>query len=392
MFKITLTGKPNVGKSSLFNLLLKKNQAVVAAESGVTRDTLCRVVQMGRCQVELTDCGGLGESFDVLKEKVQQKAWQAVQNADLAVLVADAHLLNEEDRMLIKIFQKKKIPFLVCVNKVDREADAPLASEIFKYGVRDPVFISCKYKKNISILRSRLITHCTRLKPSTVPRSRNLWTKTPALKVAVLGRPNSGKSTLVNLLLKKERVIISELPGTTRDSIEDFFMYKKKCIQIVDTAGLRRRKRKKGLLENLSIPKSIAAIQQSDIVVLLIEATETIAEQDKKIASVAVHRNKPLILLISKWDLQKEQHWTDYASRIRFLFPHLGHVPLLNISCKTKKNISKFLDLLLQIHSSSLFKASTAELNKVLQAAIKKNPPQRGSLKFYTDCSWPVRP
>lgn len=461
MLKIVIAGRPNAGKSTLFNILASREHTIVSPIAGVTRDAIEKVVRVDEnISVALVDCGGIGESEDLLHQFTAKRAWNAVQEADAILFLFDIRGVTSEDGALYRKLHSLKKEMVVVANKADKASDELLIGDVMKLGIPEPILLSCETKKNVSVLRQVLANFVKKNsdiesvqnaadetdddefyddedeeefieedetdgldgdeeieseqydesdedfseptdfqvdQSNTKSFSRNRPIpfdvladnegKKPLFNLTISGKPNAGKSSLLNRLLKKDRSMVSDHAGTTRDSVVDFLDWKGHYIRITDTAGLRKKNVEKDTIESFSVSKAIGAIRSADIVVLLLDGAseEPISEQDKKIASVAVHNNKAFVVVVNKWDLVKDISWSDYQKNIRNKFPHIEHVKILNVSCQTGQNISKLMDTIVFVWENYNLKFPTPAINDVLQDAIRSKAPRqsnKGNLKL----------
>ncbi len=414
MKHVVLIGRPNVGKSSLFNRMVGRDEAIVSAEAHSTRDVRYGFVRGKESIYRISDLGGIGSmpggspELLELSALAMAKAWNEAKEADLAIFVLDVHDIHPEDLDLLERLRKENIFFIAVANKTDLAANEHLLSDFYKVGLTEILPVSCKNSRNLDKLHSKIAEHLRGSKSSAPkpvaaegkqqPEGEEI--KTPATPevvwedprgkpdaiLAILGRPNAGKSSLLNAFLRRDRALVSPIAGTTRDTVSEDLLIRGSRIRILDTAGLRRKSSEKGLVEEASVDKTLHAIRGSNGVILVIDATEGLAEQDKKIASVAVHHQKSLILVINKWDLIEDKSWKDYEDRVRYLFPHIHHVPILPVSVKTGKNVRKILETMVTLMGNRGRHLSTPEFNRVLEKLVRERPPavtSMGNLKVF---------
>jgi len=380
MRRVILLGKPNAGKSTLFNVLTGRNQAIISPAAGTTRDVNYMSVRCGTCVFQLADLPGIGESTDVLKQMAGSKAKEELPTADLCILLFDIAGIDSDDRSLIDLSRRSSFPVIYCINKADTPGPENDITDFFRLGIQNPVVISCKTMRGIAELRSRI---CREIQPDAQAQTGS--SASPAIRLAIIGRPNAGKSSLLNRLTGKDRALVSDIPGTTRDAVIDTCTFGEKLIRITDTAGIRRKSREKDKIESYSIGKAISAVTSNDVSILLIDAGEGLTEQDKKITSIAVTRGKGIVIAVNKWDLIKDIKWADYMDRMRFLFPHVK-VPIIAVSCKTGKNIRSVLESVCKVAAGQKHSFGTPEINKIFRDALRKTPPKRAGgrpLKIY---------
>lgn len=392
MFRVILLGKPNVGKSSLFNILTRKKTAIVASERNVTRDVITGVVKHRDLSYTLLDVGGLteekGDFLDIVKDKIRKTLMQV----DFALVVFDVNVIDREDQQVMENIRRKGVPHLVLANKCDSNKKKMYLGDVYALGCKEVFSFSCKEMSNINDLRETIYEKLQGLKNTSIEKKSNPRMRketSSAFKLGLIGKPNVGKSSLMNLLLGRDRSIISSKPGTTRDSISEIFEHDNFTIEIIDTAGIRRKSREKELVEEYAVKKSLGIISFCDVILLMIDATEGLSSQDKKIAGVINTRNKALVIAINKWDLMRES-WKDYEKNFRFDFPQVAHVPIIPISCQTtstkKQNIKKLLEEVHKVWRYQNMEWPTSELNKLLKQIEYEAPPKhygQGMLKMY---------
>ena len=382
-YKVLLYGKPNVGKSTLFNLISKKEDAIVADYVGLTRDTKYSYISNSKGTKNsflLADIAGdekkiTANSF--INEQLKKRINKEIDECNLILFLVDSSQFDKEDELLIQKIRKKNVPIFFCCNKVDfyREYQTELA-HFYQYGGEEIFFLSCKKKNGIDELKKKIFTFIDNLQQKNIPiNNKTVIRKKIDFTISILGKPNAGKSSFVNQLLKRDRCIVSDAAGTTRDNVVDYFFLKDKVVKIIDTAGLRKRNKKKDVAESYSNQKVIHSVNKSDLVILMIDAEEQISEQDKKIADIVVNRHKALMILVNKWD-KINQKWHEYLDRLLFLFPHVRHCYILPISCRTGKNKKNVLSHLYKTLCSCHEKIETKIINEMLEQAVKEQPPR----------------
>ena len=384
--KIALYGKPNVGKSSLFNLLTNKLDAIVANQPGLTRDSKYGLIFSAdkSQQAILTDLAGVSDNNLFFDKITKEKVVFELEDTDLILFILDDQI-DKDDEKLLKNLRSINKPIILCINKTDDEAGEHAQMEkIYKMGISNLLFISCKNKTNISKLK-QLIFKEIKKSPTLLKKDIEICREYDAT-ISLIGKPNVGKSTFLNKLLDKNRAIVSSEEGTTRDIVIDYFNLKDKKIKIIDTAGIKRKRTKLDIVENFSLQKSIHAINQSDICILLIDAQEEISNQDKKISAIVKNKHKPLIIIANKWDLVEEKHWEKYKDKLLFLFSHAKNFHILPLSCKTGKNFKNILSHINKIINDLKVEFKTNELNDFIKTlTFKKQPPRKNNhfMKIY---------
>lgn len=374
---IAIVGRPNIGKSALFNRIVGRRVSIVHEECGVTRDRVVCEAEWNGQYFDVIDTGGLGtmdsgSAHDIIMDSTHKQVAVAIEDAAAIIFVVDITTGRVPmDEEVARLLHRADRPVFIAANKADTPARDEQAPEFGKLGF--PVFpVSALHNRGIDLL---LQTAVTKL-PEAPPREKH----TP-LRVAVVGRPNSGKSSYINRLLNSERVIVSEIPGTTRDSIEIPFAIGSgphaKHYLLIDTAGVNRRNRRSGAVEHYSNLRAEESVENADVVVLLMDATEGPKLQDKKLAAKIIEAQKGCILAVNKWDIAEDEAVTQtkYEPALRKEMPFLDFAPLLFISAKSGYNIRRSVDMIDYIADQVQLKLSTGVLNRILQDAVQKNPP-----------------
>lgn len=368
---VAIVGRPNVGKSSLFNWLAGRRIAIVDPTAGVTRDRVATLVDIGARTVELTDTGGIGiEDVDRLTAQVEQQIQAGIELADVLLFVVDARdglvPLDEDIAQRLRATSK---PVLLVANKCDVPAIESNAAEFFRLGFGKLIYVSAQQNRGKPELLKNI---ADRLPPPSADEGQQ---KEVALKLAIVGRRNTGKSTFINCLAESERVIVSEVPGTTRDSIDVRFERDGKVYLAIDTAGVRRKKSLANDIEFYSLHRAERSIRRADVVLLFLDAPESISKVDKQLAEYILEQHKPAIFVVNKWDLMRPMPTGKMADYIRKTFPSLDHVPIAFITAKSGKNVQAVLNLAQSLHKQASARVTTGDLNRVLRQAIEANPP-----------------
>ncbi|EQB63601.1 MAG: GTP-binding protein EngA [candidate division Zixibacteria bacterium RBG-1] len=368
---ITIIGRPNVGKSTLFNRIIKKRKAVVSHVPGVTRDRNYHLTKWNRKSFYLVDTGGLvPQTEDLILKQVKAQAEIAISEADLILFMVDnqvgAQAVDLEIAKKLKKIQKKVI---LVVNKVDNPSQSNEIHVLNKLGLGEPFPVSAVSGDNVADLLDEIVSH--------LPEEEEIAEIEEGIQVAVLGRPNVGKSSFVNVLLGEEKLIVSEIPGTTRDSIDTQLEHEGQIFTLIDTAGLRRKAKILNELEYFTSLRSLRSIQRCDVALLLIEGPEGLLNQDIKIANEIIEAGKGLAILVNKWDLVEKESLTAevYTETIYRKVPNLNFVPVLYVSAKTQKRVIKSLALITEIYQERKKRIETNQLNKILGREIEKQPP-----------------
>lgn len=369
--QVAIVGRPNVGKSSLFNWLSGKRLAIVDDRPGVTRDRVTYLIEHEDRYFELVDTGGMGfKDEDNLTDDVERQIELALDSAELVMFVVDTRAgLTPHDREVADRLREIETPVMLVANKTDADALDNLANEFFQLGLGQPVLVSAQENRG----KYELLDELAQRLP---PANREQPPVDPDMKVAIVGRRNVGKSTFVNTLTQQERMIVSEVPGTTRDSVDVRFELDGRAFIAIDTPGLRRRKSVTTDIDFYSMHRAQRSIRRADLVFLFFDCSQPVSNVDKQLADYIIEQYKPCIFVVNKWDLYAgEVDLDEWAKYLRDEFPAMTYVPIAFITGQSGKNIKKLIN-----HGQMLFKqaqerVSTGELNRVLQAAIAKNSP-----------------
>ena len=379
MVTVCIVGRPNVGKSTLFNRLLGRRVAITAPTAGVTRDAVHETVTRDGRTFSLVDTGGLGESPDELAREVFERSRRTLARADVVVFVTDVTDLVPEDRELAALVRRADRPTLLAVNKVDSEARVAALAEHWSLGFEHLVAVSAAHGRGIDELWERL---ATLLGGVAAPRDRN--GSDCVVTLAIVGRPNSGKSSLLNRLIGDDRALVSDRAGTTRDTVRARFSRRGVVYEVVDTAGLRRARRVRDAVEFYSVTRAIEAIERSELALLLIDATRGMEDQDKKIATEIADRGRGVVVGLNKWDLMQgpANQLEAVVDRIRFLFPVFSHVPVLPLSAHTGEGIDRLLTMLAAVRGELYRRVDTGPLNQALERWVARTPPPSGKKPY----------
>lgn len=367
---VAIVGRMNVGKSTLFNRLSTSVKSLTLDYAGVTRDIMRDTIQWNERTFELVDTGGISikKAKDIITEKVRQQALDIVAKADIILLVIDGSVgLTKEDDEVATYIRKQNKQVILVVNKSDKKSAKDHGQEAYGLGFKNLVFLSAEHGKGISELLELIIDFL----PAKEKKEEDT-----SYRVMLLGRPNVGKSSLMNALLNYERSIVADVPGTTREAITESIKFYKEHIAITDTPGIRRKKTIKTELEGMMVHSAFDALKESHIILLLLDATEGgFVDQDLKLAFYAFsEQNKSLIILINKWDLATEEHKKAIESNFD-LYEHLiRKVPVLKISCKDGKNIGQILPLINKVWEDTNYEWKPGELNALFLPELVKRP------------------
>jgi len=381
---IALVGRPNVGKSTLFNRLTKSRKAIVDPTPGVTRDRHYETVTWDNRSFVLIDTGGIELDRDEkMSGFIQEQTWQAIQEADLIVFMLDGRGgLLAEDYEVVRLLRRSSKPLYHVVNKIDGpDQEDKLIPQFYELGVDQLWPISSEHGYGIKDLFDSLVE-------SLEPPEEIEGLPDDTIRLACIGRPNVGKSSLINKLLGQDRMVVSDIPGTTRDSVDTLLERKDSHYLLIDTAGIRRKGKVTDKLEKFSIIRALSTMERCDVVLLLIDAGEGITEQDTKVISYALERGRACVLLVNKWDLlkgdKKQQKWV--MDEVTMATRFMEFAPRLTISALTGAGIQKILPVINDVYSQYTKTISTHRINKALQNAIQKHTPSlyKGRrLKFY---------
>lgn len=367
---VAIVGRPNVGKSALFNCLAGRRISIVDPTAGVTRDRVSTLVEADGRYFELMDTGGIGvEDADNLTAEVERQITVGIEEAAVILFVVDVRAgltpLDEEVGRRLRYVTK---PVILVANKADDPALDLLATDFYKLGRGKSVAVSAEQKRG----RDQLI----RLILDNLPAGDDERPRDVSLKLAIVGRRNVGKSTFINSLAQSERMIVSEVAGTTRDSVDVRFERDGKTIVAIDTAGVRKKKSISSNLEFYSLARAERSIRRADVVLMFFDPRVRISQVDKKLTEYILDQHKPAIFVVNKWDLMKESMPTEkFATYLRAVFPMLEHVPIAFVTAKKGKNVFKLLNLAQHLHKQAAARITTGQLNTVLREALDAQPP-----------------
>ncbi len=361
---VAIVGRPNVGKSTLFNRIRRVKKAIVHDTPGVTRDINYGDVTVGDTSFTLVDTGGfVGGKVEDLASRVREQTEMAIEEADLLIFLMDVKDgLMAVDRELADIIRTTRKPVIYAVNKVDSERASQGMTDFYQLGVDEIIPLSAAHSIGIGDVTERIT--------SLLPEVKEEGDDSGGLKVAIVGRPNVGKSSLVNRILGYDRVVVSEVAGTTTDAIDTPFGYHDKRYIIIDTAGIRRKARVSRRLEEFCVMEAIRSVERCDVAILVIDAVDGITTQDLKIASLLFTRNRGALIVVNKWDLVTGKETgtaEEYERGLRRRLPFLSYAPLIFVSALTGQRVGKILDLTHVISRQMEIKVPTATLNRVLE-------------------------
>ncbi|MEJ5283778.1 MAG: ribosome biogenesis GTPase Der [Brevinematia bacterium] len=371
---VTIVGRPNTGKSSLFNLIIGKRKSIVHEEEGVTRDINTEIIKIDDYLITICDTAGYLESEDSFNQIVRKKVEEAVHNTDLVLLTIDGREIHPIDYEIAKFLKKLNKNVIIVANKLDNKDMEHMAFEAHSLGFEKIIPFSVLHKRGLNTLKEKIIENLKELN-----KLKTTLDTEEEIKIAIVGKPNVGKSMLVNAILGYERSIVSEIAGTTRDAIDDIFKFNGKQIRLIDTAGLRRKSKVEENIEYFSNVRAIQSIERSDVVIQLIDSTSPITHQDKTITQTVISKDKPLIIAYNKWDIihktNEENYFLmeEYKRKLYDEIPAYPFVPVEFISAKEKYKIQKLLNTALKVYEDSKFRVSTSVLNEWLEKNIRES-------------------
>jgi GTP-binding protein len=368
---VVIVGRPNVGKSSMLNCLAGKRISIVDPTAGVTRDRVTTLIEAKGRYFELVDTGGIGiEDPDQLTQEVERQIQIAIEQADLILFVVDIRTgvvpLDEDVNRRLRLVNK---PVILVANKCDTEQLEARLVEFYSLGRGQPLPFSAEQKRHKNELLEAIL--------AALPVSEDVAPPPRVeMKLAIVGRRNTGKSTFINALAQTERMIVSEVAGTTRDSVDVRFERDGKVFIAIDTAGVRRRRSISGDIEFYSLARAERSIRRADVVLLFFDSRLRVSKVDKQLSEYIIDQHKPAIFVVNKWDLAKDRLTTEqYADYMRAMFPMLDYVPIAFITAKKSKNVWRLLNLAQHLYKQANSRLSTGELNRLIQAAYEAQPP-----------------
>ena len=397
MKNIAILGRPNVGKSTLFNRFAGRRKSIVDPMAGVTRDISMACTYIDDIAFNVFDTGGLLDiSDDVLNEKVREKALKtAMEEADILLFLVDAHQYHPDDRHFINTIRKSGKPIILVVNKVDADSHNSLINEFYSLGIKDIVPISAEHNNGIDDLREKILEllesvgvdlDAERESSSGIEYEESsedyndeeydnetIEEENKIINIAIVGKPNAGKSTLLNTLIGKDRSIVSDIAGTTRDAIDETFNFKGDDICLVDTAGIRKKKNVNTDVEYYSVNRAIKAIEASDVCILMLDVFEGLTDQDKTIANLIIERRKGIVIAANKWDIREEgTTWNDYEAYMKETFPVLNYAFYARVCAVRKNDAEKLLSLAVRVAKTRLQRFETHALTETMVRATRE--------------------
>lgn len=382
MVHIAILGRPNVGKSTLFNRLIRKRKSIVAAMPGVTRDVNREIISIDNENYTFYDTGGLlDKSDDTLNSKVHEASLKtAAGKADILIFVADAKEEHPDDRHFINRIRKFNKPIILAVNKVDSKSHQNMIYNFAELGIKDTVAISAEHGTGIGELLEKVeeVSKLINKKNEEIEKDTE-----KEITIAIAGKPNTGKSTLLNSIIGEDRSIVSSIAGTTRDAIDAHINFDGVNIKIVDTAGIRKKKNVDADLEYYSVNRAVSAIEKADVVILMLNVLEGLTEQDKKIAGLVVDRRKGIIIAANKWDLrEKNVIWSDYEAYMKNEFPVLSYAFYTKVTATKEADAKKLLSLAIRAAKTRLQRFETHALTQMLVRATREYTITAGAAPF----------
>lgn len=368
---VAIVGRPNVGKSTLFNKLVGQRISIVEDTPGVTRDRIYAPCEWCGRQFLLADTGGIEmQSDDLFLSGIREQAKAAIDTADVIVFVTDLRSgVTAQDNEVADMLRRSHRPVVLCVNKVDTVGGIPPeVYEFYNLGLGDPFPVSSVHGHGTG----DMLDHVVELLPKQSDDD-----EPDAIRVAVIGKPNAGKSSLVNQIAGEPRMLVSDIPGTTRDAVDSRVENEFGTFIFVDTAGIRRHSKVQEAIERYSVMRAFSAVERADVCVMLIDATSGFTEQDSKIAGYAHEQGKASIIIVNKWDLivKSEKTMEEYRRKLEQDFSFMSYAPMLFVSAKTGKNVPKLFEMIKQVYAAYQRRIPTGQLNDVLADAVARVQP-----------------
>ncbi len=389
---VAVVGRPNVGKSTLFNRLAGERISIVQDTPGVTRDRIYADVEWTGRKFTLIDTGGMEiGAEDVILKQILQQAEIAIETADVILFITDAKAgMTDDDKQVANMLRRTKKPVVLAVNKIDNvNRDSMNIYEFYELGIGDPIAISAGQALGLGDMLDEVISY--------FPENAEAEEEEEVIKVAIIGKPNVGKSSLINKILGEDRLIVSNIPGTTRDAIDTPIEIDGQKYVFIDTAGMRRKSKIKEEIERFSIIRAVAAVERCDVAILVIDANEGITDQDTKIAGIAHERGRAAIIAVNKWDAieKNDKTMNKYLKDIGNELAYMPYAPKVFISALTGQRIARMLELIQTVHQNHSLRISTGVLNDVLieATAMQQPPADKGrQLKLYYMTQVSIKP
>ena len=400
MKNIAILVRPNVGKSTLFNRLVGRRKSIVDSTAGVTRDIGIAKTFIDDIEFNIFDTGGLLDiSEDILNEKVREKALKtATEDSDILLFLVDAHQNHPDDKHFINAIRKSNKPIILVINKVDADSHNQLINEFYSLGIKEMVSVSAEHNKGIDDLKEKILNIYKSFNKNKFKETKKIIENSEnednknleefiaeknKINIAIVGKPNAGKSTLLNTLIGKERSIVSNIAGTTRDPIDETFNFNGNEICLIDTAGIRKKKNVNSDIEYYSVNRAIKSIEASDVCILMLDVFEGLTEQDKTIANLIIERKKGIVIAANKWDIrEKGITWNDYQNYMKETFPVLNYVFYAKVSANRKKDAEKLLSLAIRVAKTRRQKFETHSLTETFVRATREYTITAGGSPF----------
>ena len=389
---VAVVGRPNVGKSTLFNALAGENISIVKDTPGVTRDRIYADVSWLNHNFTLIDTGGIEpDSGDIILSQMREQAQIAIDTADVIIFMTDVKQgLVDSDGKVADMLRRSKKPVVLCVNKVDSyQKFIADVYEFYNLGIGDPMPISAANRQGIGDMLDEVIKH--------FPADAENEEEDERPKIAIVGKPNVGKSSIINKLTGENRVIVSDIAGTTRDAIDTDIVYNGKEYVFIDTAGLRRKNKIKDELERYSIIRTVSAVERADVVLMVIDATEGVTEQDAKIAGIAHDRGKGIVIVVNKWDAIEKNDKTiyEFQNKIKETLAYMPYAEMVFVSAVTGQRLPKLFETIDMVIENQTLRIATGVLNEIITEAValQQPPSDKGKrLKIYYTTQVSVKP
>lgn len=369
---VAVVGRPNVGKSSLFNCLAGEQISIVKDTPGITRDRIYADVSWLDTQFTLIDTGGIEpDSKDIILSQMREQAQIAIDTADVIIFMVDVKQgLVDSDSKVADMLRRSHKPVVLCVNKVDQyEKYMADTFEFYNLGIGEPIPVSAANRQGLGELLDAVVAY--------FPQEEAFEEEDERPRIAIVGKPNVGKSSIINKLIGENRLIVSDIAGTTRDAVDAEVVYNKKEYIFIDTAGLRRKKTIKEELEKFMIIRTVSAVERADVVILVIDATEGVTDQDAKIAGIAHDRGKGVIIAVNKWDLIEKDNKTvnEFTAKIRDMLAYMPYAEIIYISAATGQRLTKLYDMIDMVIESQNLRVGTGVLNEIMSEAVTMQQP-----------------
>lgn len=389
---VAIVGRPNVGKSTLFNVLAGEMISIVKDTPGVTRDRIYADVNWLNREFTMIDTGGIEpDSRDVILSQMREQAQIAIDTADIIIFITDVKQgLVDADSKVADMLRRSGKPVVLVVNKVDNfEKYMPDVYEFYNLGIGDPVPISAASRLGLGDMLDIVVSH--------FPEGAGEEEEDERPRIAIVGKPNVGKSSIINKLVGENRVIVSDIAGTTRDAIDTEVVHNGKEYVFIDTAGLRRKNKIKEELERYSIIRTVTAVERADVVLMVIDAVEGVTEQDAKIAGIAHERGKGVIIVVNKWDAIEKNDKTmrEYENQVRQILSFMPYAEIMYVSAKTGQRLPKLYDMIDMVIENQTLRVATGVLNEIMTEAVamQQPPSDKGKrLKLYYITQVSVKP